>query len=162
VLLKSAAADLNQEPILISDPGCWVKVAGELDAKYAIGSAVAVASGLAKSGVKQRAVALFGDSAFFHSAIPAICDAVYHRANLFILLLNNGGAMSTGKQPTPANGMNALGESAPRLDILEIVRACGVPSVYHLPVGACDDEVAAMLKVGLSEENLTMLLLDVT
>ena len=160
-LLKDVAAQLDQNPILIADPGCWVKVAGELDAKYAIGSAVAVASGLAKSGVDERVVALFGDSAFFHMALPAICNAVYQRANLFILLLNNGGAMSTGKQPTPASGVDTLGKPAPVLDIVEIAKACGVPKVHHLTVGASDDEIKAMLKIGLSDQSLCMLLLDV-
>ncbi len=160
-LLKEVARELDQDPILIADPGCWVKVAGELDAKYAIGSAVAVASGMAKSGVDERVVALFGDSAFFHMAIPAICNAVYQRANLFILLLNNGGAMSTGKQPTPASGVDTLGKSAPVLDIIEIAKACGLPMVHHLPVGASDDEIKAVLKIGLSGKELSMLLLDV-
>jgi indolepyruvate ferredoxin oxidoreductase alpha subunit len=160
-LIKQAAAGLGQDPILVADPGCWVKVAGELDAKYAIGSAVAVASGLDKSGVDQPIVALFGDSAFFHTAIPVICNAVYQQAHLFILLLNNGGALSTGKQPTPACGVDAIGRPAPILDIVEIARVCGVPEVHHLPIGASDDDIKAMIKVGLSSKNLSMLVLDV-
>lgn len=160
-LIKDAAAQLGKDPILISDPGCWVKVAGDMDAKYAIGSAVAVASGLSKAGVEERVVALFGDSAFFHMALPAICNAVYQRANLFVLLLNNGGAMSTGKQPTPAGGFDALGEPAPRLDILEITQACGVPKVSHLPVGVSDEKIKTTIKAGLSDDVFSMLLLDV-
>ena len=159
--IKDAAAQLGQEPILIADPGCWVKVAGDMDAKYAIGSAVAVASGLARAGVDERVVALFGDSAFFHMALPSICNAVYQRANLFILLLNNGGAISTGKQPTPANGIDALGEPAPKLDILDIAQACGVPKVYYLPVGVSDEMIKATIKSGLSDDIFSMLLLDV-
>jgi indolepyruvate ferredoxin oxidoreductase alpha subunit len=160
-LIKDVAAELEKDPILIADPGCWVKVAGELDAKYAIGSAVAVASGLAQIVSDERVVALFGDSAFFHTTIPAICNTVYQSANLFMLLLNNGGAMSTGKQPTPASGVNALGTPTPKLDIIEIVRACGVKDVYHLSIGASDDEIKAMIKVGLSEDSLSFLLVDV-
>ena len=160
-LIKQVAAGLGSNPILVADPGCWVKVAGELDAKYAIGSAVAVASGLDKSGVDQPVVALFGDSAFFHTAIPVICNAVYQQAHLFILLLNNGGALSTGKQPTPACGVDALGRPAPILDIVEIARVCGVPDVHHLPVGASDDEIKDIIKIGLSGKYLSMLVIDV-
>jgi indolepyruvate ferredoxin oxidoreductase alpha subunit len=160
-LLGDAARELDQDPILIADPGCWVKVAGQLDAKYAIGSAVAVAGGLNHCGVEERVVALFGDSAFFHMAIPAICNAVYQRANLFMLILNNGGAISTGKQPTPASGINTLGQPAPMLNIAEIAEVCGVPKVHHLPEGASDDEIKARLKIGLSDHCLSMLLLDV-
>jgi indolepyruvate ferredoxin oxidoreductase alpha subunit len=161
-LIKQVAAGLELDPILVADPGCWVKFAGELDAKYAIGSAVAVASGLKKSGVEQPVVALFGDSAFFHTAIPAICNAVYQQAHLFILILNNSGAQSTGKQPTPACGVDALGRPAPILDIVEVARVCGVPEVHHLPVGASDDEIKAIIKMGLSDKCLSMLVLDVS
>jgi indolepyruvate ferredoxin oxidoreductase alpha subunit len=161
-LIRQVAAGLEQDPILVADPGCWVKVAGELDAKYAIGSAVAVASGLEKSGVKQPVVALFGDSAFFHTAIPAICNAAYQQAHLFILILNNSGAQSTGKQPTPACGVDALGRPAPILDIVEIAKVCGVSEVHHLPPGASDEEIKTIIKMGLTDKCLSMLVLDVS
>jgi indolepyruvate ferredoxin oxidoreductase alpha subunit len=160
-LLKDVAAELDQDPILIADPGCWVKVAGELDGKFAIGSAVAVASGLDKSGVEERVVASFGDSAFFHMALPAICNAAYHRSNLFMLLLNNGGAMSTGKQPTPASGVGTLGAPAPLLNIIEIAQACGVTNAHHLPASASDEEIKDFIIGGLSDQNLCLLVLDV-
>jgi indolepyruvate ferredoxin oxidoreductase alpha subunit len=160
-LLQEAAAELGQRPILIGDPGCWVKVAGELDGKFAIGSAVAVASGLLKAGVEERVVALFGDSAYFHSALPAICNAAYNRSGVFMLLLDNGGAVSTGAQPTPASGVDALGNPAPRLNIPEIARACGVPDVLRIPLGASEGEIKAALRAGLEERGLILLVLEV-
>ena len=72
-IIKAAAAELQQKPILIADPGCWVKVAGELDGKFAIGSSVAVASGLIKAGVDEPVVALFGELRLF---------PLYHPRNL--------------------------------------------------------------------------------
>ena len=65
---------------LVADPGCLATEAPRLGAKYAIGSAVAVADGLLRAG--QDAVALFGDSAFFHAALPALCNAYAQGANL--------------------------------------------------------------------------------
>jgi hypothetical protein len=47
------------------------------------------------------------------------------------------------------------------LDIVEIARVCGVPEVHHLPVGASDDEIKAIIKLGLSGKHLSMLVLDV-
>ncbi len=160
-LLQEAASELGQHPILIGDPGCWVKVAGELDGKFAIGSAVAVASGLQKAGVEERVVALFGDSAYFHSALPAICNAAYDRSGIFMLLLDNGGAVSTGAQPTPASGVDALGNPAPRLSIAEIALACGVPDVRRIPAGAPDAEIKAALRAGLEDRGLVLLVLEV-
>jgi hypothetical protein len=57
--------------------------------------------------------------------------------------------------------VNALGTPTPNLDIIEIVKACGVKDVHHLPIGASDDEIKAMIKVGLSEDSLSFLLVDV-
>ena len=57
--------------------------------------------------------------------------------------------------------VDALGRPAPLLDILEIARACGIPKIYHLPSGSSDDQIKDMLKIGLSDRELCMLLLDV-
>lgn len=158
-LLKDTADELGLRPILIADPGCWVKVAGDLDGKFSIGSAVAVASGLIKSGVNQPVVALFGDSAFFHSALPAICNAHYNNSTIFMLMLNNSGAMSTGRQPTPATGRDALGKPAPRLNIVEIAKVCGL-SVKQLPSKVSRGEIKTALSEGLLESNSHLLILD--
>ena len=48
------------------------------------------AVGLAKSGGESRPiVATIGDSTFLHSGIPALMDAVYNRADISVLLLDN-------------------------------------------------------------------------
>jgi len=158
-LLKDTADELGLRPILIADPGCWVKVSSELDGKFAIGSAVAVASGLVKAGVDQPVVALFGDSAFFHSALPAICNAHYNNSRIFILMLNNSGAMSTGRQPTPATGRDALGRPAPRLKIIEIAKVYGL-SVKQLPSNVSQGEIKSALSKGLLEPISHLLIID--
>ena len=45
--LREVAAGLGQNPVLVADPGCLTPVADRIDAKFAIGSAVGVAEGLA-------------------------------------------------------------------------------------------------------------------
>jgi len=159
-LLNETAEELGQKPILISDPGCWVKVAGELDGKFAIGSSVAVASGLNKAGVNERVVALFGDSAFFHTAIPAICNTAYNGSPVFMVVIDNCGALSTGRQPTPASGIDAGGNPAHRLWIEEIARACGVTKITRLPVETSAAEIKQSLNAGLSTQSLSMLIIE--
>jgi indolepyruvate ferredoxin oxidoreductase alpha subunit len=160
-LLQEVAKELGQNPILISDPGCWVKVAGELDGKFAIGSSVAVASGMLQSGVDEPVVALFGDSAFFHSAISAICNAAANNSNIFILILDNSGALSTGRQPTPATGVDVIGNPTTILSIVDIAKACGVEKVDHLPAGSEDDVIKAKLRSGLVESSFALLMLEI-
>jgi indolepyruvate ferredoxin oxidoreductase alpha subunit len=127
--LQHAAAALGQELVLVGDPGCVVTVADRLDAKYALGSAVAVADGLSKSGIAGRAVALFGDSSFFHSMLPGICNAVVNRSDILMVVLDNGATVTTGFQPNPGVPRDALGQPAPALSIERIAAACGVEFV---------------------------------
>ena len=101
-------------------------VADRLDAKYALGSAVGVADGLSKAGIAGRAVALFGDSSFFHSMLPAICNAVVNRSDILMIVLDNGATVTSGFQPNPGVPRDALGRPAPALSIERIAAACGV------------------------------------
>jgi indolepyruvate ferredoxin oxidoreductase alpha subunit len=124
--LQQTAAALGQELVLVGDPGCVVTVSDRLDAKYALGSAVAVADGLSKAGIAGRAVALFGDSSFFHSMLPGICNAVVNQSDVLMIVLDNGATVTTGFQPNPGVGRDALGRPAPVLSIERIAAACGV------------------------------------
>lgn len=117
---------------LIVDPGCLSHAREKIDAKYAIGSAISVANGLLHAG--QDAVALFGDSAFFHSALPALCNAHINSANLTVIVVDNDGPVTTGRQPHPSSGRSALGAPAPRLDILDLARACGANYARRVPL----------------------------
>jgi indolepyruvate ferredoxin oxidoreductase alpha subunit len=124
--LRAAADERGEELILVGDPGCLVTVAGRLDAKYALGSAVGVADGMRKAGHPGRPVALFGDSAFFHTALPAVCNAAVNRSDILMVVLDNGATVTSGFQPNPGVGRDALGRPAPALSIERLAAACGV------------------------------------
>ncbi len=159
--VRGVCDELKMDPIIIADPGCMVKVADQLDAKFAIGSAVAVGSGLYKAGITQKVVAFFGDSAFFHSTIPAICNAAYNQTELLMILLDNSGAASTGLQPSMGTGRDALGGTAPVLDMEAIAKACGVELVRNLGADTTEDELQAALKDGLQFRGLGLLMIPV-
>jgi indolepyruvate ferredoxin oxidoreductase alpha subunit len=141
--LVEACDPLVRRPVLVGDPGCLATVADRLDAKFAIGSAVGVACGMAQAGLAERVVALFGDSSFFHTALPAICSAVYTRGDVLMVVLDNGSTVTSGFQPNPGVGRDALGRPAPALSIERIARACGVEWVRSVgpadPPGALRD-----------------------
>jgi indolepyruvate ferredoxin oxidoreductase alpha subunit len=141
--LEAAAESLGQKLVLVGDPGCLVTVAERLDAKYAIGSAVGVADGMSKAGLGERPVALFGDSAFFHTSIPAICNAAHNRSDILMVLLDNQSTASTGYQPHPGIAKDALGRTAPKLSMEAIARACGVEQIYSVD----SDELDVFKKV---------------
>lgn len=160
-LLQGVCDELELDPIIIADPGCMVKAADQLDAKFAIGSAVAVGSGIIKAGGTRKVVAFFGDSAFFHSTIPAICNAAINQTEILMVLLDNSGAASTGLQPSLATGRDALGSAAPALDMAAIARACGVGSVRSLEAGHSERDVRAALMEGLDYSGLGLVMIPV-
>jgi indolepyruvate ferredoxin oxidoreductase, alpha subunit len=83
---------------------------GEFHAKYEDGSIIAVA----------------GDSTFFHACLPSIVNAVYNKAKVTFLVLDNAWTAMTGHQPNPTTGMTAMGEQSPLFSIEAIAKAIGV------------------------------------
>jgi indolepyruvate ferredoxin oxidoreductase alpha subunit len=46
-------------------------------------------------------MAVCGDSTFFHAAIPALVNAVHHKSDVILAVLDNSGTAMTGFQPHP-------------------------------------------------------------
>ncbi len=159
--LKEAAGSLGQRPLLVGDPGCLVTVADQLDAKYAIGSAIGVADGMSKAGVTERCVAVFGDSAFFHTALPALCNAVHNRSNILLVILDNKATATSGFQVNPGVGKDALGRDAPALDIERIARACGVRHISTCDLDAPRTELVIRFKEAFRQSDLTVVIVRI-
>lgn len=155
--LDRAAKTVGQKPVIIGDPGCIVTVADRIDAKYAMGSAVAVADGVSKAGCNERAVAIFGDSSFFHTTIPAICNAVQNESDILLVVLDNKATRTSGFQPNPGVGKNALGREAPVLDIEQIVRACGISKILKSNLDDTNPSLADVFATALQSRELTFL-----
>ena len=157
--LEEAAESLGQKPVLVGDPGCLVTVADRLDAKYAIGSAVGVADGLSKVGIDERAVAIFGDSAFFHTALPAICNAVHNRSNILMIVLDNKATATSGFQPHPGVAKDATGRKTPALDMAQIALACGVKNIHTVDKVEIDSTLKDTFCKALRSNELTLVII---
>ena len=160
-LLNEAACQNGQDLALVGDPGCLVTVAHRLHAKYAIGSAIAVADGMAKAGMQQKPVALVGDSGFFHSTLPALCNAVHNKSNILIVVLNNGSALTSGRQPHAGTAHDALGGPAQALSIARICRACGIAYVRSLALADPHGKSVAVTRNALTQKSLSVLIMDI-
>ena len=92
-----------------------------------MGCSIGNAVGLAKAGGEDRPiVATIGDSTFLHSGIPPLIDAVYNRADISVLLLDNHTIAMTGGQDHPGTGRTLRGEETHRLDFEQLIRSLGV------------------------------------
>jgi indolepyruvate ferredoxin oxidoreductase, alpha subunit len=156
-VLKAAAERLGQDPVLVGDPGCLAAVGDRLDAKYALGSAVGVADGLSRAGIPERAVALFGDSSFFHTTLPAIVNAVYHGSDILMVVLDNGATVTSGFQTNPGVPRDALGRPRRALDIERIARAIGVEFVRDVGPDDLDSRLPEVFHEGLTHRGLALI-----
>jgi indolepyruvate ferredoxin oxidoreductase alpha subunit len=125
------------------DIGCYAMAslfpaAGFHTAKtlHSMGSGTGIASGFGKLGpfgMDQPALAVCGDSTFYHAAIPALINAVHQGSDIVFIALDNSGTAMTGFQSHPGSEVNAMGEAAPSVDIASLCRAMGARVVVADP-----------------------------
>ncbi len=121
-----------QPTFTAGDIGCYTLGANPpyeiVDTCLCMGAGISKAAGISKQGVK-RVAAVIGDSTFIHSGIPALISAVYNKANILVLILDNSSVAMTGHQPTPLTGVTAKGEEGGKTFLEELCKSCGVNSV---------------------------------
>jgi indolepyruvate ferredoxin oxidoreductase alpha subunit len=123
----------DRQGFVCGDIGCYTLDifpggANTLKTLHSMGSGTGVASGfgqLAPFGLDRPVLAVCGDSTFFHAAMPALVNAIHHRANITVVILDNSGTAMTGFQSHPGLCVNAMGQEAPEVDIAKICEAMG-------------------------------------
>ncbi|MGD8398149.1 MAG: thiamine pyrophosphate-dependent enzyme [Anaerolineae bacterium] len=122
--------------VVTGETGCMVRAQLPpwqiMDAKYGMGASIGLASGLARAGISQRVVALSGDSAFLHSGLNELIDAVQAGGDLLVVLLENETTALSGGQPHPATAHDALGRARRPVDLPALARATGAAPVWVL------------------------------
>ena len=155
--LLDVGESLGEDLVLLGDPGCLVKASNLLGAKFAMGSAAAVAQGVERAGGPRRPVAVFGDSAFFHTGIPAIVNAVHQNCPVLMLVLDNSATVTSGRQPNPGSGTDARGNPAPRVSIEALAGACGVPFVRTVGPDDSEESLRETFRAGLEFRGLALI-----
>ena len=124
----------NREGFVCGDIGCYTMATlptgfSTLKTLHAMGSGTGVASGfgkMAQFGMDQPVLSVSGDSTFFHSVIPALVNAVHHKSDITLVVLDNSGTAMTGFQPHPGRDVDAQGNAALKLDIKSICESMGI------------------------------------
>ncbi len=115
-----------------TDIGCYTlgfqSPLSAADTNLCMGASIGVSSGFSKV-IDEPVVCTIGDSTFFHAGIPPLLNAVFNKANITVLILDNRTTAMTGFQPHPGVGVNACGEECNAVSIEEIAKACGVKLV---------------------------------
>ena len=139
--IKSALALDGRNGFALGDIGCYalgVQPTGfqTLASVHAMGSGIGLASGFGKlkeMGFEQPAVAVIGDSTFYHAGIPALINAKNSGAGYLCIILDNETTAMTGHQPHPGSGVTALGEKAQAVSIESLGRALDIPLTIRDP-----------------------------
>ncbi|HUT96730.1 MAG TPA: indolepyruvate ferredoxin oxidoreductase subunit alpha [Dehalococcoidales bacterium] len=131
---KKVARDIGKdvEAIYPGDIGCYAlgynPPLEAVDTTICMGGSFGIANGLSHV-VNAPIVAHLGDSTFFHAGIPPLINAVYNKANITMVVLDNSATAMTGFQPHPGTGHTAMGDETVQLKPEDIARACGVKFV---------------------------------
>jgi indolepyruvate ferredoxin oxidoreductase alpha subunit len=138
------------------DIGCYTLGAlepfGALHTCICMGASIGGAHGMEKvteaDGVlKNRAVAVIGDSTFFHSGITGLLDVAWNRSDTVTVILDNRITAMTGGQQTPGTGRTLGGLESPPVDIPKLCEALGITRVRTVD----PDDIAAV-EAALREE----------
>ncbi len=161
--LKKAVQSLKikKENIVYSnDIGCYTLAMqppyNMADYCICMGSSIGVGSGLSKA-TKQKVVAFIGDSTFFHAGIPPLINAVYHKNNMLVIVMDNRITAMTGGQPNPGVSLSLTGEEIPNVSIEELVKATGVPYVRTINPDNMDDSIA-IFKEALQQDAVSVII----
>ncbi|MHA1199551.1 MAG: thiamine pyrophosphate-dependent enzyme, partial [Candidatus Heimdallarchaeaceae archaeon] len=107
--------------IFASDIGCYSLDPWVTDTILCMGGGISMANGFSRVITDKPIFAFIGDSTFFHTGMPALANAVYHKANINILVLDNRMTAMTGFQPNPTEV----------IDIADVAKSLGVEYVVE-------------------------------
>ncbi len=124
------------------DIGCYTMGAlapfNACHASTCMGASISMAHGMAKIveaepgkpiDIRNKPVAVIGDSTFFHSGITSLMDVVYNNGKTLNIIVDNSTTAMTGGQQNPGTGRTLLGEPSSSVDIPALCRALGIKRV---------------------------------
>ena len=101
-----------------------------------------------------KGIAYIGDSDFFHSALPGICEAASKDHPILMILIDNQGAVSTGKQSHLGMEINS---NIKKLSIKKILEALDISFIEGTSTNNRNDLTQKLIK-GLKHEKFAVLI----
>ncbi|MFP3927295.1 MAG: thiamine pyrophosphate-dependent enzyme [Desulfobacteraceae bacterium] len=151
--IKTALELDGRNGFVVGDIGCYGMAAGstgfqQIKALHCMGSGMGNACGfsrLREFGLDQPVLAVAGDSTFFHAGLPALADAVHHRADAVFVILDNSVTAMTGFQVNPATPAS-VSSGKREISIEEVARGMGAETKVLDPVADVEAAVKALLE----------------
>lgn len=123
----------GKKAIFCGDIGCYTlgnaAPLHTVDTCLCMGAGITIAQGLNHADDSTVNFAFAGDSTFFASGITGTINAVYNKADMILVILDNRTTAMTGHQPHPGTGFTIMKEPTAAVEIEPVLKACGVQSV---------------------------------
>ena len=137
---RSVFSVLNKLKIhACGDIGCYtlgaVAPLNVIDTTICMGSSISLLHGMEMAKGKEYIknwVATIGDSTFLHTGINSLINMVYNKASGTVMILDNRTTGMTGHQEHAATGKTLKGEDTYAIDLANLCRSVGVPSVIEI------------------------------
>jgi indolepyruvate ferredoxin oxidoreductase, alpha subunit len=100
--------------------------------EISMGASVSLAQGFVYAGVETPVLATIGDSTFFHGGIPGLVNAVQHKANITLIIMDNRWTAMTGMQINPGTPCGLHEKGYQEVDIARIIPALGVEQFFEI------------------------------
>lgn len=147
--------------VVVGETGCMVRAQLPpwelLDVKYAMGSSIGLAAGLARTGIPQKVIALSGDSALLHSGLAELIDAVQAEVQLLVMVLANETTALSGGQPHPGTNHDAQGRTRRPVDLAALILATGADLVRTVDPEQ-DGEMRTAIQEGLAAAGVSVII----
>jgi indolepyruvate ferredoxin oxidoreductase alpha subunit len=121
------------------DIGCYTLGAlppvGMLDHCLCMGAGIGIASGLDRALgelAAGKAVAVIGDSTFFHSGMTPLLDLAYNGGSTTVVIMDNRTTAMTGAQPHPGTGFTLRKDPTITADIEKLAESFGFKRIKTL------------------------------
>ena len=157
---RAVYAMLRREKVAVmGDIGCYTLGALppllSLESCVCMGASIGMMAGMNRMMGRAAAVAVIGDSTFFHSGITPLIDARYNGTPGLVIILDNRTTAMTGHQGHPGTGLHADRSSGPAIDIAALCQGIGVPVTT---VDAFDEAaVKTAIRSALSSDEVSVL-----
>ncbi len=119
--------------LVLGDIGCYtLGYAPPLSGMHTsgcMGASIGVAHGIDKAVVKDRTIAVIGDSTFFHSGIHPLIDALYNESTVTVVIADNSVTAMTGHQQHPGTGITLQKKNTRAINPEQVVRSLGFEKV---------------------------------
>ena len=132
--------------LITGDIGCYTLGSAPplsmVDTCFCMGGSISSGHGaqvaLSRTGQDRKAVAVIGDSTFFHTGIESLIDIVYNKGTCVSVILDNRITGMTGHQENPGTGYTLMGEETVEIDIPALCAAIGMKPENIVTVNPLD------------------------